>query len=76
MRVHCAGCGNNHNISANVAGALLESAQRGEMHTVGSEKHHGTNVTQIHPRCLLKMTYEIQRSNRAGNDIPTGPLAS
>lgn len=75
MRVHCAGCGNNHNISANLAGALLESAQRGEMHTVGSERYAGHNVTQIHPRCLLKMSQEIQRGNNAGSDLSARTVA-
>lgn len=76
MRVHCAGCGNNHNISAELAGALLEAAQRGEMHTVAMERYAGKNVTQIHPRCMLKMKPEIVRSARAGNNVSPRTVAS
>lgn len=76
MRVHCAGCGNTHNISANLAVALLESAQRGEMHTVGRERQLGQMVTQIYPRCLLKMRHEFERSGGARTDVPASTLES
>lgn len=76
MKVHCAACGKSHTINQNLAVALVESAQRGEMHTVGTERNRGRTHTVIYPRCILMMRREIERhGNHAGSDIPTRPLA-
>lgn len=75
MKVHCAACGSKHLINANLAIALIEAAQRGEMHTVGVEHVPGKRFTQVYPRCILKMRREIERGSNAGSNVSASTVA-
>ena len=76
MKVHCTACGSNHTINANLAIALIESAQRGEMHTVGIEHVPGKRYTQVYPRCIMKMRHEIERHGNGERNVSPRPVAS